>query len=208
MSPFIRLCFYLVARKVAPGPATSARIALDSSPQLEKQMAPRKSPRDSQCPHCKRLLTKGGLKQHLRHVKCSHTSTASPRKFERVRCKHCSKSFHSTNSLRVHVSTRHPREYAKSPGHMENHRTAYRHSGKKSRRESPAQATNEHRHASPNADATAQTRAHPNGAAHRGLEERHRHRGNAKPSGPADARRRTSWQDVLTEKLADASKRQ
>ena len=29
-------------------------------------MAPRKSPRDSQCPHCKRFFTAGGLKQHMR----------------------------------------------------------------------------------------------------------------------------------------------
>ena len=95
-------------------------------------MAPRKSPKDSVCPHCGKHFTKGGLKQHMRHVKCSPTSMASPRKFERVRCKHCSKSFHSTNSLRVHVSTVHPKEYAKSPGHMKHHRAHY-----KSKKRSP-----------------------------------------------------------------------
>ena len=176
--------------------------------QLQKHMAPRKSPRDAQCPHCKRNFTKGGLKQHMRHVKCSPKSTASPRRFERVRCKHCTKSFHSTNSLRVHVSTRHPREYAKSPGHMTNHRAPYRHSGDKSRRQSPAPATNAHGHASPNAGAAARTRVHSNGEAHRRPEERRPHPEHAKPSGPAEKRPRASWQDVLAKNLSDASKRQ
>ncbi len=85
-------------------------------------MAPRKNPRDSVCPHCRKSFTKGGLRQHLKYVKCSPTAIASPRKFARVRCKHCGKSFHSTNSLRVHVSTVHAKEYAKSPGHMKHHR--------------------------------------------------------------------------------------
>ena len=98
---------------------------------FDKQMAPRKSPKDSQCPHCKRFFTAGGLKQHMRFVKCSPASTASPRKFERVRCKHCGKSFHSTNSLRVHVSTRHPKEYSRSPGHMKHHRSSYKATKKK-----------------------------------------------------------------------------
>ena len=95
-------------------------------------MAPRKSPRDAKCKHCGRYFTKGGLKQHMRHVKCSPTSTASPRKFERVRCKHCSKSLHSTSSICVHVSTVHPKEYATLPGLMEYHRAPHvkqKHSG-------------------------------------------------------------------------------
>ena len=91
-----------------------------------KSMSPRKSPRDSECPHCHRKFTAGGLKQHVRFVKCSPKSTASPRKFERVRCKHCGKSFHSTNSLRVHVSTVHADKYALSPGSMQNHRAPYK----------------------------------------------------------------------------------
>ena len=64
----------------------------------------------------------------MRYVKCSPASTASPRKFERVRCKQCSKSFHSTNIpnfLRVHVSTVQPKEYAKSPGLTKYHREPY-----------------------------------------------------------------------------------
>ena len=89
-------------------------------------MARRKNPKDSACPHCGKYFTKGGLKQHMRFVKCSPKSTASPRKFERVRCRHCGKSFHSTNSLRVHVSTCHPKEYIKSPGSMKNHRSPYK----------------------------------------------------------------------------------
>lgn len=89
-------------------------------------MARRKSPKDSKCKHCGRYFTAGGLRQHLRHVKCSPTSTATPRKFKRVRCRHCGSSFHSTNSLRVHVSTRHAKEYAKSPGSMKDHRAPYK----------------------------------------------------------------------------------
>ena len=80
------------------------------------------SPKDSQCPHCKRFFTKRGLKEHLRHVKCSPTSTATPKKFERARCKYCSKIFHSGNSLRVHVAGQHPAEYAKSPHSVKRHK--------------------------------------------------------------------------------------
>ena len=93
---------------------------------LNKSMSPRKNPKDRECPHCHRKFTAGGLKQHMRHVKCSPASTASPRKFERVRCKYCGKSFHSTNSLRVHVSTAHADKYVLSPGSMENHRAPYK----------------------------------------------------------------------------------
>ena len=104
-------------------------------------MAPRKSPRDSACPHCGKLFAKGGLELHMRHVKCSPCSTASPRKWQRVRCRHCSRSFPSVNSLRVHVSTRHAREYAKSPGSMKDHRAPYKSSssGSKDHRGRPEQ---------------------------------------------------------------------
>ena len=63
-----------------------------------KAMPRRKSPRDARC-------------EHKRHVKCAPTSKATPRKWERARCKHCHRSFHSSNALRVHVSTQHPSEY-------------------------------------------------------------------------------------------------
>ena len=72
---------------------------------------------------------KKGLKEHQRHVKCSPTSTATPRKWERARCKHCGKSFHSSNSLRVHVSTQHPTEYRKSPNSVKAHRSPVKRSG-------------------------------------------------------------------------------
>ena len=81
----------------------------------------RKSPKDAQCPHCKRFFTKRGLREHLRHVRCSPTSTATKRVFKRARCKHCGKSFHSGNSLRVHVAGQHPDEYAKSPHSVKDH---------------------------------------------------------------------------------------
>ena len=81
----------------------------------------RKSPKDTQCPHCKRFFTKKGCREHQRHVRCSPTSTAQKREFERARCKHCGNSFHSGNSLRVHVAGQHPDEYAKSPHSVKDH---------------------------------------------------------------------------------------
>ena len=86
-------------------------------------MPKRKNPRDAQCQHCKRFFTKKGLKEHQRHVKCSPNSKATPREWERARCKHCGKSFHSSNSLRVHVSTQHPGKYRKSPNSAKAHRS-------------------------------------------------------------------------------------
>ena len=82
----------------------------------------RKSPKGAQCTHCKRFFTKRGPREHLRHVRCSPTSTATKRVFKRARCKHCGKSFHSGNSLRVHVAGQHPAEYAKSPHSVKRHK--------------------------------------------------------------------------------------
>ena len=93
-------------------------------------MPTRKSKRDAQREHCTRFCTKTkALKEHQRHVKCSPTSTATPRKWERARCKHCGKSFHSSNSLRVHVSMQHPNEFRKSPNSVKAHRSPVKRSG-------------------------------------------------------------------------------
>ncbi len=73
------------------------------------------------------MFTKKGLLEHRRHVKCSPTSTATPRKWERARCKHCGRSFHSSNSLRVHVSSQHPTEYGRSPNNVKAHRVPLKH---------------------------------------------------------------------------------
>ena len=73
-------------------------------------MPRRKSPRDARC-------------EHKRHVKCAPTSKATPHKWERARCKHCHRSFHSSNGLRVHVSTQHPSEYHRSPNSVKAHRS-------------------------------------------------------------------------------------
>ena len=73
-------------------------------------MPRRKSPRDARC-------------EHKRHVKCAPTSKATPRKWERARCKYCHRSFHSSNALRVHVSTQHPSEYRRSPNSVKAHRS-------------------------------------------------------------------------------------
>ncbi len=93
-------------------------------------MPKRKHPRDAQCEHCKRFFTKKGLKEHQRHVKCSPASKATPRKWERAKCLHCAKTFHSSNSLRVHVSTQHPNEYRRSPNSVKAHRAPSKRSPK------------------------------------------------------------------------------
>ena len=89
----------------------------------------RKSPKDAQCPHCKRFFTKRGLREHLRHVRCSPTSTATKRVFKRARCKHCGRSFHSGSSLRVHVAGQHPAEYAQSPHSVKGHKAPLKRKG-------------------------------------------------------------------------------
>ena len=96
-------------------------------------MPQRKSPRDAQCPHCKKWFTRMGLLEHKRHVRCSPTSKATPRKWERARCKYCLKSFHSVNSLRTHVSGQHPDEYRRSPNSVKAHRAPLKKSPKESR---------------------------------------------------------------------------
>ena len=139
--------------------------------RIIKAMARRKSPRDATCPHCRRRFTAKGLKEHQRHVKCSPSSTAIPRTFERVRCKHCNKSFHSTNSLRVHVATTHEKEYARSPGSMKDHKVALQKRGSatpKDNRQLPPDARHtqspERRHAdthiSPNASRGHDAKTH------------------------------------------------
>ena len=87
------------------------------------EMARQKSPKNSQCPLCKRFFTAKGVKEHQRHVKCSPKSKASPRTCQRARCKYCNRSFQSANSLRVHVAGQHPNEYAKSPHSVKQHRS-------------------------------------------------------------------------------------
>ncbi len=188
-------------------------------------MAPRKSPKDAICPHCKRSFTKGGLKQHLRYVKCSPNSTATPRKFERVRCKHCLKSFHSTNSLRVHVSTVHAKEYSKSPGHMKHHRAPYHGkkrsgtdaSGNKSHRRSPAHASTHLAERAPSSWAGIDGQARSNHGSKRPLsdgerrghphhtEKGARHVGNAR--GPLRSAAEPIWQRELSKQIAAAASR-
>ena len=86
-------------------------------------MPRRKSPKAAWCEHCGKLFTRKGLLEHKRHVKCAPTSKATPRKWERARCKYCHRSFHSSNALRVHVSTQHPSEYRRSPNSVKAHRS-------------------------------------------------------------------------------------
>ena len=183
-------------------------------------MAPRKSPRNAVCQHCGGRFTKGGLKQHLRYVKCSPTSTASPRKFKRVRCKHCSKSFHSTNSLRVHVSTVHAKEYAKSPGLMKHHRSPYhkqKHSAahRQEKADDPKRPAHSSTRASTRADERSPSpRAHtggpdPNHRSTRRLssgERRGHHKHTASYSGDTgDKATNPAWHREMTKKMAEAA---
>ena len=196
-------------------------------------MAPRKSPRDSQCKHCGRYFTAGGLRQHLRHVKCSPTSTATPRKFKRVRCRHCGASFHSTNSLRVHVSTRHAKEYAKSPGSMKDHRAPYsrKDSGKSGGHTRTDRKTSSHANAhnhsslSPRREPRVDIRANPTATDRRSLPHSNAHRSASPRHEPAVANGNvvnhrdsgavlkrghaptdaTTWQRDLERKLAEAA---
>ena len=170
-------------------------------------MAPRKSPKDSVCAHCGKMFTTGGLKQHLRHVKCAPTSTASPRQFERVRCKHCGKSFHSTNSLRVHVSTRHPKEYSKSPGHMKYHRSPYK--KKRSDSSSAGPGPRSPAKASMSADGHPDSVRQPSGEKRRDSRRRKAESGGRdrdlekrKPREPLEP----SWQREMKKKFAEAAR--
>ena len=160
-------------------------------------MAKRKSPRDATCVHCGRKFTKGGLKQHLRYVRCSPTSKASPRKFERVRCKHCNKSFHSTNSLRVHVATVHPKEYAQKPGHMKYHRV-------------PPVKKRSHEHAfTPHAQHGARSLPHhaERFSQRDGLQEsRHVEHHTKRKSGETRDRPKPTWGSTLAKQIAEAAK--
>ena len=182
----------------------------------QRNMARRKSPKDAKCQHCGRLFTKGGLKQHLRHVKCSPTSTASPRQFERVRCRHCGKSFHSTNSLRVHVSTVHPPECAKSPGLMKHHRAPHH----KQRRGSDRSGgeSDHHRGSSERASSRALSDAPPPSRADGRSESARRSSGGERreshhrqvPIGGRDwdadrSDRQPAWQSETKKRMAEAA---
>ena len=73
----------------------------------------RKSPRDTPCRYCGKVLTRKGCAEHERHA-CKKNPSRVKRSFKRVVCKHCGKSVHQTG-LRVHVATQHPEAYARQP---------------------------------------------------------------------------------------------
>ena len=53
----------------------------------------------------------GAPRRRLRRSGCSS-----------ARCRYCGKTFHSGNSLRLHVAGQHPAEYAKSPHSVKRHK--------------------------------------------------------------------------------------
>ena len=78
------------------------------------------------CKFCHEWFTPKGLKEHLRHVKCSDASTATQRVYQAAVCKYCNGKFHSNNALRVHVAGMHPEEYAKHPNQVAPHRAVFK----------------------------------------------------------------------------------
>jgi hypothetical protein len=142
----------------------------------------RKYPRDAQCPHCKRFFTRKGLKEHLRHVRCSPTSTATKRVFERARCRYCGKSFHSGNSLRVHVAGQHPPEYSKSPHSVKHHKAPLK------RKSAPKLEQQRPRSASPHAKRKRDTSRQPQETEHSTTDLR---------AGEDPERARRVWEEVL-----------
>ena len=90
----------------------------------------------------------------------SPTSTAKKRVFERARCKYCSKSFHSGNSLRVHVAGQHPAEYAKSPHSVKRHKAPLK------RKSAPKLEQRRPRSASPHAKRKRDTPQQPQETEH------------------------------------------
>ena len=82
------------------------------------------SPKDARCPHCGGWYTQRGVKEHLRHH-CRPCPTSRKRVFNNATCKHCGLTYHSGNSLRVHVATQHKHEYARSPNSVRHHRAPH-----------------------------------------------------------------------------------
>ena len=148
------------------------------------------SPKTERCQHCSRLFTKKGLKEHLRHVKCSPSSTAVPKKFQRARCKYCSKTFHSGNSLRVHVAGQHPTEYARSPNSVKDHRSPR----KQRSTESPADQTRQHSHGKERGSPKKSGAQHASRAAH---SLRHDANASAARASAEAERSRRVWEEAL-----------
>jgi hypothetical protein len=99
-----------------------------------------------ECPDChKTYKNKRSLREHRRHH-CKKCKTTTPRKYTPVKCKHCGQVFHSANSLRVHASTQHIKEYARSPRSVKDHRAplrAKRPSSSRGAREEPRASSRE-----------------------------------------------------------------
>ncbi len=117
------------------------------------------SPKDARCPHCGGWYTQRGVKEHLRHH-CRPCPTSRKRVFNNATCKHCGLTYHSGNSLRVHVATQHKHEYARSPNSVRHHRAPH---SKKKRNHQTSGARARHRSQSA---AIATARVQPEGPAH------------------------------------------
>ncbi len=73
----------------------------------------RKSPRDTACRFCGKVLTRKGCAEHERHA-CKKNPRRRKRSFSKLVCRHCGKAIHETG-LRVHVALQHPEAWARSP---------------------------------------------------------------------------------------------
>ncbi len=79
---------------------------------LIRKTGMRKSPeKATPCLYCGKLFTSKGVYEHERHS-CPHNKNRKKRSFGKARCKICGESFHQ-NSLRAHMATQHPLEFAR-----------------------------------------------------------------------------------------------
>ena len=84
-----------------------------SAGQPSNKAGVRKSPRDTACRFCGKLLTRKGCAEHERRA-CKKNPRRRKRSFSKVVCRHCGKAIHETG-LRVHVALQHPEAWARSP---------------------------------------------------------------------------------------------
>ena len=71
----------------------------------------RKSPKDTPCLYCGKMLTARGAAEHERHA-CKKNPNRRKRSFGKKKCSVCGKTYHAAG-LRAHMATQHPLEFAK-----------------------------------------------------------------------------------------------
>ena len=71
----------------------------------------RTSPKDTPCLYCGKMLTVRGVAEHERFA-CKKNPDRRKRSFGKKKCAVCGKAYHAA-SLRAHMATQHPLEFAK-----------------------------------------------------------------------------------------------